>query len=247
MVPRLVPHPPEQRAPGGSSGRLGGSGGGAELRDVQLWVSPWCRWGGETGASSKLMGEVQGPGKAGGRSVWCFGVFFPGKGYSLSLGAVVIAGGGSGLNFRADALRSRQLALPACLSGALTCRAPEAVFPFAPASVCQSGLTAVLGPEGLCHKGGTPAAAEMQGRGTEGAAAGTCRSAGHQLNAPGCCSAFRGTVSTPPDPQRVQHGGGHSAGVVALTLWAGKPLQGGGILWGCAALLAGCMHLLCSA
>lgn len=48
--------------------------------------------------------------------------FVPGKGYGLSLGAVVIAGGGSGLYFHADALRNRQLALRACLSSALTHR-----------------------------------------------------------------------------------------------------------------------------
>lgn len=35
-------------------------------------------------------------------------LLLPGKGYSLRLGAAAIAGGGSGLNFHADALRSRQ-------------------------------------------------------------------------------------------------------------------------------------------
>lgn len=35
-------------------------------------------------------------------------LLLPGKGYSLCLGAAAIAGGGSGLNFHADALRSRQ-------------------------------------------------------------------------------------------------------------------------------------------
>ena len=96
---------------------MGGSGGGAELGDVQLWVSPLCGFGGETGTSSKPTGEVRGPGKSVGRAF-----FFPGKGYSLSLGAVVIAGGGSGLHFHADALRSRRLALHACLSGGARAR-----------------------------------------------------------------------------------------------------------------------------
>lgn len=83
--------------------------------------------------------------------------------------------------------------LQACVSGALTRRGPEAAFSFAPSLVCSDGgsmpgMTAVLRPEGLCHKGGTLAAAEMQRRGRHGAVAGPCyrcRSAGHQLYAPG--------------------------------------------------------------
>lgn len=99
--------------------------------------------------------------------------FFPGKGYSLSLGAVVIAGGGSGLNFHADALRSRRLALPACLSGALTRRGPEAAFSFVPSSLrgdggCEPATTAVLRPRGAVPQGwdscGGRNAAPGQGR-----------------------------------------------------------------------------------
>lgn len=80
---------------------------------VQSWVmsssgSAPCGRGGETGTSSKLRWEAQGPGRSMGELF-----FVPGEGYSLSLRAVVIAGGGSGLNFLTDALRSRQLVLQA--------------------------------------------------------------------------------------------------------------------------------------
>ena len=60
------------------------------------------------------------------------------------------------------------------------------------------------------------------------------------------CSALRGTVSTPL--RMVPEGRGvGEAGATALTLWDGKPPWRGGILWGCAGLLAACVHLPCSA
>lgn len=97
---------PQSRGP--LRGSLGDSGCGAELGDVQLWVSPLCGRGGETGTSSKLRWGAPGPGRSMGELF-----FVPGEGYSLSLRAVIIAGGGSGLNFLTDALRSRQLVLQA--------------------------------------------------------------------------------------------------------------------------------------
>lgn len=83
--------PPARRVP--RLGRWGRAGGCPAL-------GGGC---GESGTSHRLPWEVQEAGIQPGE------LFFPGKGYSLSLGAVVIAGGGSGLNFHADALRSRRL------------------------------------------------------------------------------------------------------------------------------------------
>lgn len=88
VVPGLVPHP-----------QSGGSPGWAGLGDVQLWVEGAVSLVPLTGCHGRFRKQES--------SRESF--FFPGKGYSLSLGAVVIAGGGSGLNFHADALRSRRL------------------------------------------------------------------------------------------------------------------------------------------
>lgn len=82
--------------PGGL--RRWGRAGGCPALAQPLWG--WC---GGAGASREQPREVPVAGIQPGE------VFFPGKGYSLSLGAVVIAGGGSGPNFHADALRSRRL------------------------------------------------------------------------------------------------------------------------------------------
>lgn len=67
-VPRLAPHPPAAEGSWGELGQAGGarSGGGAELGGGRLGVSPLCGWGGDTGTSSRLMWEVQGPGKSAG-------------------------------------------------------------------------------------------------------------------------------------------------------------------------------------
>lgn len=84
------------------------SSGSAPRVDGLVRLVPGASWRGRSGGQAHQWGEL------------AFFFFFPGKGYSLSLGTVVIAGGGSGLNFHADALRSRQLVLQACVSGALT-------------------------------------------------------------------------------------------------------------------------------
>lgn len=85
MAPGLVPEPRAEREMG------------------QGWGMPTlCGCCAGAGPSQNLPREVQEAGIQPGE------LFIPGKGYSLSLGAVVIAGGGSGLNFHADALRSRR-------------------------------------------------------------------------------------------------------------------------------------------
>lgn len=60
----------------------------------------WCLRAAEAGGdpSTTFLGPSTSVGSAA----------FPRKGYSLCLGAAVIAGGGSGLHFHADALRSRR-------------------------------------------------------------------------------------------------------------------------------------------
>lgn len=90
--------PPELRCPGWGAQEVGQGWGMSSSGAAPVWMV-WWGWylsGAATGGSAS-----RNPARG--------AFFFPGKGYSLSLGAVVIAGGGSGLNFHADALRSRSL------------------------------------------------------------------------------------------------------------------------------------------